>query len=463
MNKFALKLHNHRVNGDNVYWEDKFDEIMKLTQNFQAIDVNLDDSNGQNATELFVKLSLRHGSHIRKMVLHKAEFRHSKDFRNILRNLPLLEELEISRTSFKLPESEEHFKIQPVVLRKLKSIRVVYSSWIFFQYLVGSQISTLILSTAQVRLSERENLINFLEASEKLESIEMDREAFERIFQSNFSRSFPFKLKRLKFFSYTFKSEVNQVDENFIEFLESQASSIQDLALEYSSREILQTIFTKLVHLRRLKLNSNSLPTDKEFYDQLTTFKHLKEIDADDRIPNDIAAKGLLRNCPNLEILKVECDPNDVIAEILPFILTHNPKIKNLLIDCLKIQHLPEVRFRFLKVLHVFLFKNEDYLLSFIRANPMIETLKVKWVYESTFIEKVLHELMDHTNLRHLKFGGKPETMRAIYNQIKGDYKKLRSLELNFKTDTGMHTTMVEFPEDPTEWDSQVDHFEGFK
>lgn len=457
MKKFTLKLHHDF--GSKGLWVDKFDEIINLDRNFQSIDVNADESHAWNAVELFVELSSHHGSQIRRLILHKAEFKHSNDFCEILRNVPLLERLEISRTKFTLSESENKFPIPSVALEHLKTIKVVYSSWIFFQYLMGTKITDLIVSTAQVRKFEREILINFLENSESLNFIEMDREAFERIFESKFNNSFPFKLRKFQFFSYTFKSEVNQIDDNFIKFLESQAGNIEDLAFEYSSREILETIFTKLRLLKRLKLNANALPIDKDFYDQLTPFENLKEIHADDRIPNEDAARGMFGNCPNLETLKVDCDPHEIISNILPFIAINNPKLKTLYIDTLKTQHDPEVRFKYLEVVHVFFFKKIRYLLSFLKHNSTVHTLKVKWIYDQIFIDEVLDALMDATNVKHLKFGGKPETMKAIYDKVKMDSKNLKSLELNFKTDSGMHTLLFEFPVDPLKWDSQWELF----
>lgn len=459
MNKFTLKLYHK---SEKVLWVDKFDEIMSLKRNFQSIDVNCDDSRAWNAIELFIELTAHHGSQIRSLTLHKADFKHSKDFCTILKNVPMLEHLEISRTKFSLPESEKNNKVRSVPLKHLKSIKVVYSSWVLFKYFMGSKITqefSLVLSTAQVRKSERENLVSFLEISNTLKSFEMDREAYERIFEFDFTRSFPFNLKKFKFFSYTFKSEVNQVDENFINFLASQASSLEELSLEFSSREILQTIFTRLEKLTKLTLNSNSLPTDKEFYDQLIPLENLKEIYADDRIPNEIAAMGLLGNCPNLEVLKVDCDPHEVISNILPFIAVENPKLRIMHIDTLKVHHNPEVEFKYLEALHVFFFKNSRYLLAFLRNNPTVKTLKVKWIYDEVFVDEILDALMNTTNVQHLKFGGKPETMKTIYDKVKGDNKKLKSLELNFKTETGLHTLLIDFPLDFAKWDPKWEVF----
>lgn len=432
----------------NSSWVDAIDEIVGLKQHFHSIEVNLEDTHGHHLVPLFVKLTAQHGMHTRELTIHNAEFKNPNDFCEVLRKVPKLEFLELTRTSFKLSEDDKPSSIQFVNLMHLKTIKVVYSSWIFFRFLMSSQISKLIASTAQVRPAELESLVNFLELSRSLEAIEMDREAFERIFQLGFLKSFPFKLKKFKFFSYTFKSEVNQVDANFITFLELQAETLQVLELEYSSREILQTIFTKLTKLTKLRLNSNSLPTDKEFYDQLEPIVYLKEFDADDKIPSAVVAMGILKNCPNLEVLRVECDPNDVMSKILPFVAQNNPKIKTLQVDSLNCEQAAHARLEHLETFHVFLFKDEDVLLSFIRNNPTITTLSVKWVYEKRFIDRVLSILLDETSIEHLTFGGKSDTMKIVLEKIRSDPRELKSLRLNYKTDSGVKSLLYKFPID---------------
>lgn len=432
----------------NASWVDAFDDIMSLKQPFYSIEVNLEDSHSHHLIQLFGQLTSQHGGNARELIIHNAEFKSPKDFCEILRHVPKLEFLELSRTNFKLSEDDDPSSMTFVKLKHLKTIKVVYSSWIFFRFLMGSQITSLVVSTAQVRPAELESLVNFLELSKSLESIEMDREAFERIFQLGFLKSFSFKLKRFKFFSYTFKSEKDHVDENFIKFLELQSETLEELGLEYSSRAILQTIFTKLTNLRKLRLNSNSLPTDAEFYEQLMPIVYLREFEADDRVPSAIVAKGILKNCPNLEVLMMECDPNDVISAILPFIAQNNPKIKTLQVDSLKCEQAAEAKFQFLEAFHVFLFKEEDVLLSFIKNNPSLKTLNVKWVYEKRFIDRILPILLQETSITHLVFGGKSETMTNIREKIKSDPKHLRSLELNFKTDSVVKTLLYKYPEE---------------
>lgn len=458
MEKFTLKLHTDFPTKG--YWVDKFDEIISLDRNFQSIDVNADETHAHSAVELFVDISSHHGNQIRSLTLHKAVFKHSNDFCEILRNLPNLEFLEVSRTKFDLDKSEIKCPSQTVALAHLKTVKVVYSSWVFLQFLAGSKITSLIMTTAQVRKHEREVLIHFLEDSDKLTFIEIGREAFEIIFEFKFENDFPFYLRKIKFFSYTFKSEFNQVDDNFIIFLESQSQTVEDLEFEYASREILETIFTKLVHLKRLKLNANTLPLDKEFYDQMTPFDNLREFHADDRIPNEDAARGMFINYPNLEMMSVNCDPHGIISNILPFIASNNPKLRFMSVDTMKVQKDPGLRFRHLEVLHVFLFKKISYLVEFLKLNSTIHTLNVKWIYDHIFIDEVLDKLMNETKLKHLKFGGRLETMKAVYDKIKMDSNKLKSLELTFKTDNVHHSLFFDLPPDPT--GSQCKKWEAF-
>jgi hypothetical protein len=225
------------------------------------------------------------------------------------------------------------------------------------------------------------------------------------------------------------------------------------LEFEHASREILETIFTKLIHLKRLKLNANTLPIDKEFYDQMTPFDFLTEFHVDDRIPNEDAARGLFINFPNLEVLSVDCDPHGIISNIMPFIVVNNSRLRNLSIDTMKVQKDPDLKFKNLEVLHVFLFKKISYLVEFLKQNPTIHTLHVKWIYDQIFIDEVIEKLMNETKLKHLKFGGRLETMKAVYDKIKMDSNNLKSLELEFKTDNVNHTLKFELPPDPMHWD----------
>jgi hypothetical protein len=204
-----------------------------------------------------------------------------------------------------------------------------------------------------------------------------------------------------------------------------------------------------------LKLNANTLPLDKEFYDQMTPFDFLTEFHVDDRIPNEDAARGMFINFPNLETLNVNCDPHGIVSNILPFIAVNNSRLKNLSIDTMKVQQDPELHFRHLEVLSVFLFKKISYLIEFLKHNPTVHTLNVNWIYDHIFIDEVIDKLMHETKLKHLKFGGRLETMRALYDKIKMDSNNLKSLELNFKTDNVHHLLKFELPLDPMNWDSK--------
>lgn len=441
-------------------WIDKFDEIMSLEQKCDAIRVNLEDIRCQQVVELFIQLSQHHGHNVRELTLHNAEFQNLDDFTKILKGFPTLEKLEVCRTSFPPPKQDNEKSTQSTSsLNNLKEVKVVYSSWSLFQCLDASKVSSLALSTALVNPSELSNLLSFIEASENLKSIEIDREAFLAMFQLGFLKSFPFQLTSFTLTSFVVKIDDNQYDSNLITFLESQASSLRELSLEYSSRDILKSILGKLFSIEKLKLNSSSLPLDSNFYDGGTPIETMREFELKDKIPNGSALIGILRHFPNLETLRVGCDPDEVISDILPKIAEISQKLRVLEVDSLKSQAASTVSFELLETFQVYLFNDDQILLSFIKNNPTIATLKVNWIYGKQFIDKVLPILLNETSVRKLIVGGKAQTLDALYERVKADSVNLETLKVNIKTDSGIRSSTIHFPEsgDPAIADFDLD------
>lgn len=434
---------------------------MNLERKFQSMSVTLSSSNYPNAVELFTQICVQHGSQIRKLSLVEADFKRVNELYDILSSLPLLEVLEISRTKFTLPACEELSCIQPVQIRKLKSLKVDRSNWILFQYSIGSQITSLATTGTVIRPGKKW-LINFLEASTKLESIEFDFVAFSNVFQSRLVGNFPFKLRRFKYISYSYSSENAEIDENFERFLESQAPSLQELVIGYASAGIVATIFLKLKFLKKLRINSVSLPHNQEFYDGLKPSLSLTEVTCHDIVLDETAARGFLGNCPNLESLKAIHDSVGVISSNLQFIARHNPKLKALSIETLGAQLKPEVRFGSLKFIHLQHVEDVKVLLSFLGSNSTIETLSVREVVEENLIDEFVEALLGHPNVNYLRLGGSFEAIKKIYDKIKVDYGKLKSLELNLILENGTEvpTAMLKFPDDPANWDVKCEVFD---
>lgn len=416
----------------------------------------LHSENYPGTVELFLNISFRHGSQIRKLTLGEVEFKRFKDFSDVLTYMPLLEDLEMFKLKFALPgENKKLNNMKPVALKYLKSLKVAACSWIVFQYLIGSQITTLTLTSTVIR-PEVKCLLNFLEASTKLETLEIDNKAFNYIFQQE---NLPVRLKRFKSLAFTYSLEVDPTNDNFKVFLESQAFCLEELELNYVTRDVLKTIVNKLKKLRHLRINANSLPSDKEFYDQINPMKSLKEIEVHDEVDDDVALTGLLGNCPNLELLKALYGTNDVSSRNIPFMMVNNEKIKYLHIDALKTEIGAEIKLPSLQFLHVESGSNIKYLLAFIANNTSITTLSLGAIDKETSMNDFLDTLMNSTGIKHLKLSGDFDTMQAVYDKIKVDYKNLKTLAL--KIERVKPVLSFVFPEEKSRWDSRCPFFDN--
>lgn len=88
-----------------------------------------------------------------------------------------------------------------------------------------------------------------------------------------------------------------------------------------------------------------SLPTDQDFY--LNLSKGIKEIYSDSSDSTEIALRGLLGNCPELEVLEVFFSEH--VPNMLPFLSINNPKLKEFSLS--HIGTYPDLRFSTLKKL----------------------------------------------------------------------------------------------------------------
>ena len=454
MDKFKLQLWNSDsfFQGPHKLWTEEIDEVLSLKRKFVTIDVTLEDIHAPNSTDLFAKVAESCGSRVRKLIMQDADFKSSSVLSNILLSMPLLEELEIRE--LRCPEK---FPLRSVKLNRLKVLKISNVDWKFFQYMKAPNVTTFEVDDSEMNISDDsvEFLTSFLKSSADLESLGIEEYIIDKIFCSKAIKSFPLKLKKIDF------QNNDLTDQHFARFLATQASSLEELEIQFGSRDIYEVIFKEMKVLKTLRMNMDTLPTDKEFYDRLKPIKSLKEIFSNFGFSDEVSAKGILGNCPNLEVLNVTMHGNGF--DLLSFIAINNPKITTLSIKTLKGHTSPDIKFRSLKQLQLYEVKNIEFLLTFIRNNPALETLSIWWIDEDVLQPKDLDVLMDESNLRHLKFMGECETMKAIYDKLKVDYKNLKSLELsvNYGSLTGMPVLYFEFPEDVTKWNPQCEYFDS--
>lgn len=444
---------------ENTRWIEKFEEIMGLTRKFQSISMTWNSNNPPHAMALLVQISSKHGKQIRKLALSLAEFENPKYFYKILNNMPLLAELEVNSVKLLMGD----FTLEtPLTMRHLTTLTVNASDWNLFSYFMASTIRNLKISNKfmYVDSQQRQTYIRFLEASDKLESMEFDLMSFAKTFHTQLNSKILFKLKRFKCLVFSPDYDTGDVYMNFATFLESQALSLKELELNYVLPSITQIIFTKLKILEKLRLNSVSLPGRNEFYNQFKTMSRLKELTLHDAITSDIAVTEILAKCPNLETLNAQHDPMMHIPNLLSFIAVHNPKIKCLSLDYLLVA-VPS-QFKHLKFLHIETCLNFEFLIAFLRNNASIETLSLSLVEDETVPdEPTIDALLDQPGLQNLRIRACDNTLKAIYNKVKIDYKKLKSLELTMLTRRTIDNILIKFPNDKSEWVPRNNLFDG--
>lgn len=439
---------------------DEIDDLLNLQRKFQSLSVNLFPFNYQKAVKLFPDVSSRFGSQIRSLTFNECEFVLGEHFCGLVKNLPLLEELEVVKSKFHQVLEARLDKLQPVALKKLKTLKFDKSSWALFQCLVGTQVKHLKIAPAILSFNERPYLINFLQACDGLESIEVIPPAFTGIFETDFRNKISFKLRSFKCIQIL-PIDDQEASENFSDFLTSHATTLEELQLNYLTPAILKTVLTKLKVLKKLRINSTSLPTDKEFYDQFVSVKSLRELTLHDELPDEEAVKGILKIFPNSEVLKAIHDARGLISNLVPFLALQNQSLKALHVETLKLSSIPI--FDALEFLHIENIEDADSVVKFVKSNPTVGTFSFCRIKEGQSIEEFMKKLLEIESLKHLKFTGSFDCSREVFGHLKVYYKKLKSMEINVVYDKGAKYLLFNLPEDPSRWDSRCEFFDLIK
>lgn len=215
MNNFTLTLppNCHR----NSPWLEKLDEIINIQRKFQSLRVELKWRDCQKEIQTLNSILRHHGFHLRHLTLSSVCFFTSRDFCDILRNLPLLKKLLLNYVRFEL---EENFHDQKVSMENLKTVKINNCSWTFLRFFSSPNLKS--IEILYGNFCDRYHLMTFLESSDSLKSMTIDGSALNVIFQQKVETKFPFQLETLHILSKFSYEKSTKVDRNFRNFLESQ-------------------------------------------------------------------------------------------------------------------------------------------------------------------------------------------------------------------------------------------------
>lgn len=438
-------------------WISRFDEIMNLKRRYQSISLTLHSSVQPyvnipwtgDAVHLLLQVMAKHGSSIRKMTLSHAEFETSTDFYGLLSSVPLLNHLSMHRVKFNVEKERIDNR---TILTELTNLNLTTCDWNVFKAFMSSPIKTLQLSNkfSFVDAKQFDAYTAFLNASTKLESIEFDFASYGKTFRVPLVGS-DLRLKKLKYLSFSPAYEIDEIDANFGTFLASQASSLTELDLNYVGSDLIKIIFTKLTRLEKLRLNASVLPANREFYGPFKQMAQLKELTLHDNLPSEIAVKEILVRCGGLQSLIAHHDPNQYVPSLFGFIAANSPSVKRLSLDALSEVVSPDGTFTHLKYLHIQVCSNLNTVIDFLNINSTVETLSLILADDTSADGAVIDELLKCPNLRHLIIAATHGILNGIYQRVKVDYKKLKSLELG-PLPGAADKVFIRFPEDRSEW-----------
>jgi hypothetical protein len=464
-NKFNLVLSNDYETQESekkTFWIDRFDEIMKLERRFQSFDVTFDERRYETSLKMFSQITLK-SAPIKRLVLRNVEFESPNDFLNMMKQMTSLEELELSKVTFKAKEAETNqakrpklAEVEPVLMKILETIILCGSDSKFLSYLTAPKTASLKVASFKGE-TLRDNLVNFMMPLKHLQAVDLDCITHWDLFSAPFPGKPLFKLTKWKTIDKTF----HVISDELITFLRPHLPTLKELEIDGVKKEFLLKILQKNRHLNRLNLYVD-IPSNVEFFRGLIPFPQVKELILRGDAKTAESTKAFLSLFPNLDKLKVSTyQDNAMICSLLPFINQINPELKSLAIR--EIIDNSAVKLKCLESLRVKDVNDPKALIVFLMNNPTIETLCVSFLWNKKF-QTILKLLLDKTNVKHLQLTGELDTMKAIFDKIKVDYKNLKTLQLTIYigTDDDIPVRKFEFPEDRNQWDSnRSNDFDG--
>lgn len=458
-NKFNLVLSNGtQSNGEKKFWTDSFNAIMQLNRRFHSFEVTFDEQNYQTCLQMFRQITLQ-SAPIRKLVLREIEFEGPEDFVEVIRTMSCLEELQMTKVTFKTTQENPEVaakmlklaEVEPVKLRKLRTLVLERSDWKVLSYLIATQIKRLKVSSYSS--DQKTFLVDFINLQQQMESMDLCFSTHLHLFEKpNFEKTV-FKLKEFKMIEETF----SMVWDPLLGFLKTYFLTLEELQINIpaNKRDFLVDVLEKCHRLKKFVLYSD-VPSDNEFYENLKAVVNIKDLTIKGSAKNFESLKNFLGIFPNLDRLKLSISENgDSVSSLLPFINQVNPELKSLLIRGLEGRF--DIVFKSLKFLRIQSYSSCDDLVAFLKINPTIENLSIGFTNYREDFNETFDVLMDETNVKHLKIGGELDEMKSIFEMIKDDYRNLKSLELSIYIgrDDDIKVRKFEFPDNPSEWNSE--------
>ncbi|KAJ6632937.1 hypothetical protein Bhyg_15802 [Pseudolycoriella hygida] len=395
----------------------------------------------ENSHSMLVDLSVRFGNCLRILTIEKSTLDEFTLF-TILSSCECLEELWMSEVEIRRNLEE----IREIILTKLRSVTIRYTSWRVFRYLVGAQISSLeIDSYVDEGRGTRHHLVQMLSKQNQLTTLALYGTACRTLFRNSDvnwrSRLTSFHIK------YYFGKNSNNVDENIVQFLLLNSQTLTNVEISLpNSRRVAACTVLNLGNVTSLTLQINGLQRYEDFYVQLANEvpnRKLKHLNLSAHSSHSRFIKSILKRYPTVTDLELRIVENtNVVQNMLPFLSDRFPHVEQLFV--------PEtsnvvLTFPALKKLHLSYFKDVNNLVKFIGKNKSIEIVIVDFVHvqQMSSIDKLIYD----TRIPHLSLAGCSQSLQKIIDLVQSKQpEQMQTLELRLLAHESHEAFKIHFP-----------------
>lgn len=399
------------------------------------------------------------GPSAQKLSISHIIFNHTDNLRIIFESLKLLKVLILYRIQMNCDDDMKISDHQRT-LEKLELDQVDHKVLKCFHNLQVLNLEIIDASNQR----DSESMVTFLSSQKKLESMSIENisETEMVLFSNDDSNKFSFRLKNFSVLNMRVRN-METFEVNFIKFLKLHERSMRKFKIEGCLSQQIYKFVTKSFNvLEELQLNLEELPQETSFYDALKPNRSLKilKLNGPIKISNLNGFKGILSNYPNVQHISLADTDAFVANDVFHLMSKKLSKLNHLSVLNLHESFSGNTVFPSLKHFSIRILNNIDQWKTFISQNETIESLNVGWIKRDQFTTDIINEITDLRNLRHLKFGGRFIASKRIYDVIKEDYKKIRTLDLKVANYEEIKNLKFVFPLNKDLWLPQCTYFD---
>lgn len=298
--------------------------------------------------------------------------------------------------------------------------------------------------------TNEDHLMEFLHTQKRLETLALRNiNRSSVVFAKKEDAHYQFKLKELSLRKIRYGDRFD--DGNLKDFLDTQKDSVEVLELGRTfSNDAYVLILNKFINVKTLRIDIAAFPTDLSFYKRIKVNKNVTKLMIFGVIEDTVQYCTILSLFPNVTDIRFS---SQISCEVLICLSKCCNALTSLSIDSLRPGNYDGLKFPALKILHFDWLENQCEWVEFVMANPTIESLSFKWIFEQlnmnprNLIGKSLMIVCSVlSNLKHLKIGGYMNEHRHYLRGVVNMCTNLETMDvLEDNIEVGMMPTRIGF------------------